>query len=103
MATSDLVGVVIGGAIGLTGSIFPYLYDKRRARNSARAVAHAYISGTLKMEEIRKHSHLYERNIQILEAGTSQSLMKIIGAEDLSPDAEIQKALISQLGLLEPD
>jgi hypothetical protein len=103
MAANELIGVVIGGAIGLAGSILPHLYEKRRARKSARAMAYAYISGILRMEEIRKHGSLYEKNIVLLEAGTTQSLMKIVGADDFAPDAEIQKALINQLGLLEPD
>jgi hypothetical protein len=102
MNGSGLIGVVIGGVIGIAGSFLPHLYEKQRARKSARAVARAYVSGILKMEEIRKHSSLYERNVEALEAGTSQSLMKIFGAEEASPDLEIQKALINQLGLLEP-
>jgi|HubBroStandDraft_4_1064222.scaffolds.fasta_scaffold437612_1 hypothetical protein len=101
MAVSDLVGVVIGGLIGLAGSIVPHLWEKRRARKSARAIARAYVSGILKMEEIRQHGSLYQQNIATLRAGTSQSLMKIFGAED-SRD-ELQSALVGQVGLLEPD
>jgi hypothetical protein len=101
MAVSDLVGVVIGGLIGLAGSIVPHLWKKRRARKSARAIARAYVSGILKMEEIRQHGSLYQQNIATLRAGPSQSLMKIFGAED-SRD-ELQSALVGQVGLLEPD
>lgn len=102
MEAGNLVGVVIGGLIGLAGSFIPYWWDRRRARKSAQAVAGAYISGILKMEEIRQHGSLYQQNLDALRAGTSQSLMKIFGAEDY-PNDELQKALISQIGLLAPD
>jgi hypothetical protein len=101
MAASELIGVVIGGVIGLTGSILPHLYEKYRARKSARAMAFAYVSGILRMEEIRQHGSLYQQNLDGLRSGASQSLMKIFGAED-SRD-EFQSALIGQVGLLEPD
>jgi hypothetical protein len=102
MEASGLVGVVIGGLIGLAGSIAPHLWEKRRARQSAQALAYAYISGILKMEEVRQHGSLYAQNLAGLRSGASQSLMKIFGAEDY-PNDPIQKVLIDQIGLLEPD
>jgi hypothetical protein len=101
MAVPNLVGVVVGGLIGLAGSFIPHWYEKRRARLSARAFARAYISGILKLEEIRKHGSLYQQNIESLKADSSGSLMKIFGAEELS-DTEIQKSITAQLGFIEP-
>jgi len=100
MAASELIGVVIGGVIGLTGAILPHFYEKRRARKAARAMALAYVSGILKMAEIRQHGSLYQQNLDGLRSGNPH-LMKIFGAED-SRD-EFQSALIGQVGLLEPD
>jgi hypothetical protein len=102
MAVSDLAGVIIGGLIGLAGSVIPHFWEKRRAQKSARAIAGAYLSGILKMEEVRQHGSLYRQNLAALRAGASQSLLKIFGAEDY-PNDELQTALIGQIGLLEPD
>jgi len=102
MAVSNLVGVVVGGLIGLAGYFIPHWYEKRRARLSARALARTYVSGILKMEEIRKHGSLHQLNIESLKANPSESLMKIFGADEIS-DAELQKSIITQLGFLEPD
>ena len=38
MAVNDLWGVVVGGVIGLAGSVVPYLWQQWRLRLSARAV-----------------------------------------------------------------
>lgn len=97
----NLLSVIVGGLIGVAGSIVPHLWERRRARKSARAMLSAYISGILRMEQIRQHGSLYEQNLAVLRAGTSQSLMKIFGTE--GERDELQSALISQLGFLEPD
>jgi hypothetical protein len=100
MGLGDLLGVLIGGFIGLAGSIVPYLWEKRRARKSARAMLRAYVSGILSMEQIRHYGSLYRQNLATLKSG-NPLLMKIFGAEDVRD--ELQSALIGQLGYLEPD
>src|ERR1700685_2800818 len=100
MAASELIGVVIGGGIGLTCSGPTHLYEKDRVRKSASTKAFAYVSGVLRMEEIRQHGSLYQQNLAGLRSGTPH-LMKILGAEDARD--EFQSALIGQVGLLEPD
>lgn len=103
-AASDLVGiggVIIGGVIGVAGSFVPHWWERRRTQKSAEALARAYISGILRLEEIRQHSLLYEQCLAGLRSGASQSMMKIFGAEDA--DDPIQQALIGQIGLLKPD
>jgi hypothetical protein len=101
MAATELVGVVIGGVLGLAGSFIPQWWDKRRARQSAQAICRAYIAGILKMDEIRHHGELYEKNLADLRSGATQSMMRIYGAENNKD--EMQSALIGQVGLLSPD
>ena len=86
----------------LAGSLLPQFWERRRAKASARAMARAYISGILKMEEVRNHSRLYHVAIDALRAGVQNSLPRITGAEDY-PNDEVRKALISQLGLFGPE
>jgi hypothetical protein len=102
MAGGDLIGVIVGGVIGLAGSFVPHLWERRRARVSARALARAYISGILRMEEIRQHGSLYQKNMEALQSGATEQLMQIFGSEDDQSD-ELQKTLIGQVGLLKPD
>jgi hypothetical protein len=104
MAGSDLVGligVIVGGVIGVAGSFVPHWWERRRAQKSAQALARAYLSGILRMEEVRRHSLLYEQCLAGLLSGTSQAVMQIFGAEDAGDP--IQQALIGQIGLLKPD
>lgn len=101
MAATELIGVGIGGLLGLAGSVIPQFWDKRRARLSARAICRAYVAGILRMDEIRRHGELYEKNLADLRSGATQSMMKIYGAEDTKD--EMQSALIGYVGLLSPD
>jgi hypothetical protein len=105
MAASDLVGligVIVGGVIGVAGSFVPHWWERRRTQKSAQALARAYISGVLRMEEIRQHVSLYQVTLASLQSGASpKPLMQIVGAEDA--DDPIQRALIGQIGLLKPD
>jgi hypothetical protein len=101
MAVNDLWGVVVGGVIGLAGSVVPYLWQQRRLRLSARALVRAYIAGILSMEAIRQHGDLYQQNLDQLRSGATQSLMKIYGADDTRD--ELQSTLIGQLAYLEPN
>jgi hypothetical protein len=105
MAVDGVLGVIVGGVIGITGSIaasfIPQILTQRRAKASANAITRAYIQGVLRMEEVRRHSALYQNNLNALRAGTTTNLLRIYGAEDLSD--ELQKALIGHVGLLEPD
>jgi hypothetical protein len=94
----NLLGVVVGGVIGIAGSLLPHVWELRRARVSARAMARAYVSGILKMEEVRQHGALYRTALAGLQAGQPQSLPRVYGAEDT--DDELQKQLINHLGHL---
>ena len=81
MVASDLVGVIIGGVIGVVGSFVPHWWERRRAQKSAQAIARAYISGILRMEEIRQHGSLYEKTLVHLRHGVSpRPLMRIVRA-----------------------
>jgi|HubBroStandDraft_6_1064221.scaffolds.fasta_scaffold74300_3 hypothetical protein len=101
MAATELIGVVIGGLLGLAGSVIPQFWDKRRARQSAKAICRAYVAGILRMDEIRHHGELYKKNLADLRSGATQSMMVIYGAEDTND--EMQSALIGHVGLLSPD
>jgi hypothetical protein len=101
MGGSDLIAVIVGGAIGIAGSIVPHLWTQSRARASARATARAYVSAILEMEKIRQHGASYRASLNALRSGSSQSLLRIFGSEDEHPDAETQKALVGQLGFLD--
>lgn len=103
MDASNLIGVVIGGLIGLAGSMVPHFWERRRTKKSARAVARAYVSGILRMEEIRDHTSWYEQHIAVLRNlhGGPDPMMTILGAEE-GHDV-LQPAVIAQLGFLEPD
>jgi hypothetical protein len=103
MAGTDLWGVVVGGVIGIAGSIIPHLWAQSRARASARASARAYVSAILEMEKIRQHGANYRAALNALRAGSAQSVPRIYGAEDYRPDDETQKALLTQLGFLDAD
>jgi hypothetical protein len=102
MAGSDLLAVIIGGAIGIAGSIVPHLLTQSRARASARASVRAYVSAILKMEEVRQHGTAYRQAVSDLRSGSLQSLPRLFGAEDWAID-ETQKALTNQIGLLGAD
>lgn len=99
--TSNLLGVIIGGVIGVAGSIVPHLWEQRRARRSTRAMLRAYISGILRMDDVRQHVSLCEQNIAALKAGATKEIMKIFGAENQQD--EFQSVIISRLGFLEPN
>jgi hypothetical protein len=103
MAVSDLLGVIVGGVIGLAGSMLPHIWEQRRAGASARAVARAYVSGVLRMYEFRQHSELYREALQALRSGNHQALPRIYGAEHYPNNDQMQTALINQLGSLEPE
>jgi hypothetical protein len=103
MAESDLLPVIVGGAIGLAGSWFPHFWKQRRAKASARAVARAYISGILKMEEVLRYSELFRKAQQDLQSGNPQALPRIYGAEHYPNNDPTRTALINQLGLLKPE
>ena len=61
-----------------------------------------YVSGILRMEEVRQHVALYDLTVVSLRSGVSpKPLMNIFGAEDAN-DA-IQEVVISQISLLKPD
>jgi|ERR1700730_3598108 hypothetical protein len=92
---------LLGGILGLTGSFIPHYWERRRAKASAAALTRAYISGILEMETIRNHSALYEQNLAALRTGATTSVMKIYGSEDIID--EMQKIIMPQIGLLEPD
>src|SRR6476619_7233726 len=101
MAGSNPIAVIVGGVIGIAGSIVPHLWTQSRARASARASARAYVSAILEMEKIRQHGAVYRAALDALRSGNPQSLPRIFGSEDERPDAEIQKTLVGQLGFLD--
>jgi hypothetical protein len=103
MGGSDLIAVIVGGAIGIAGSIVPHLWTQSRARASARASARAFVSAILEMEKIRQHGATYRTALNALRLGSPQSLPRIYGAEDSRPDDETQKVLLGQLGFLDAD
>jgi hypothetical protein len=103
--TAELLGVIVGGVIGITGSIaasfIPQMLTQRRAKAAAKAITRAYILGILRMEEIRRHGEAYKNNLNALRAGTTTDLLRIYGAEDMSDD--LQKSLIAHVVLLQLD
>ena len=105
MAADGLLGVIVGGVIGIAGAIasglIPQLLAQRRAKASARAITRAYVSGILKMEEVRQHGKLYRDNLAALREEATSGLLRIFGVEDTSD--ELQRSLIDHLGLLAPD
>src|SRR5215471_13877304 len=96
----DLIGVMVGGAIGLAGSFLPHLWERRRSKSAASAILLAYISGILHMERIRKHGDLYRRNLDDLRSGKTTHLFRVFGSEDA--DDPLQKALLGHVGFLPP-
>jgi hypothetical protein len=102
---ADFLGVIVGGVIGITGSIaatiIPQILTRRRAKASAKAITRAYILGILRIEEVRQQGALYQNNLTALRAGITNDLFRIYGAEDMSDD--FQRSLIEHVALLEPD
>jgi hypothetical protein len=102
--SSSLIGMVITGLIGILGSLLgsltPHLWQRRRERSSARAITQAYISGILRMEQIRDRVSWYEGYIAAIQAGGNPAA-KTPGSED--DDDLLQPTVIAQIGLLEPD
>jgi hypothetical protein len=103
MAGTDFVGVLIGGIIGIAGSVVPQWWGQRQARASAHAAVLAYISAVLKIEEIRQHATLYRNCLTALRAGQHEPLPRIFGAEDYTDADEMQKAIVGKIGLLSAD
>ena len=102
-AALSVIGVCVGGLIGVAGSLLPFIYQRSEARRSSRALTAAYVSGILRMEEVRKRADLYRRTIESIRSGNSR-LAKIFGAENATAvDQDIQKEILRQLGLLPPD
>jgi hypothetical protein len=105
MAGGDLLGVLLGGAIGVAGSWVPHWWQQRRAKASARALAGAYISGILEIMARRQHAEHYRKNLDNLRSGATTSFYKIYGMKDpnsLYTD-KLDEAIIAQIGYLEPD
>jgi hypothetical protein len=88
MAGSDLLAVIIGGAIGIAGSIVPHLLTQSRARASARASVRTYVSAILKMEEVRlyhrRDGKVFKENDDLL-AATRYAVMMLRFAETTQP------------------
>jgi hypothetical protein len=103
MASTDFVGVLIGGLIGIAGSVVPQWWGQRQARASAHAAVLSYISAVLKIEEIRQHATLYRNCLTALRAGQHEPLPRIFGAEDYAGPDDMQKAILSNVGLLAAD
>jgi hypothetical protein len=102
-AALSVIGVCVGGLIGLAGSFVPLIYQRNAARRSSRALTAAYVSGILRMEEIRNRADQYRRTIESIRAGTPR-FAKIFGTENATlVDQDIQKEILRQLGLLPPD
>jgi hypothetical protein len=93
-----MLGTAIGGVIGVLGSLGPHLWQRQRNKESARAITRAYISGIIRMEEIRDHASWYKQQIQAVQSG-AQPVLKILGAEE-ERDA-LQPTVIAQIGFLE--
>jgi hypothetical protein len=102
--SSSLIGMVITGLIGILGSLLgsltPHLWQRRRDRSAARAITRAYISGILRMEEVRNHVSWYQGHISAIQTGGNPA-PNILGAED--DNDLLQPTVIAQIGLLEPD
>ena len=102
-AALSVLGVCVGGLIGLAGSFLPLIYQRNSARGSSRALTAAYVSGVLRMEEIRNRADQYRGTIESIRSGNPR-LAKIFGAENATlADRDIQKEILRQLGLLPSD
>jgi hypothetical protein len=102
-AALSVISVCVGGLIGLAGSLLPLIYQKTAAKSSSRALTAAYVSGILRMEEIRNRAEQYRRTIASIRSGTPR-FEKIFGAENATlVDQDIQREILKQLGLLPPD
>jgi hypothetical protein len=94
-----LAGVIIGGVIGVAGSLIPQVWQTYRARKSARAIARAYISGILNMCDVRGYDAVFKKHLADLKDG-NKPVMKMFGGKDAD---ELQTVLMAQVGLLDPD
>ena len=102
-AALSVIGVCVGGLIGVTGSLLPFVFQRNAAKRSSRALTAAYVSGILRMEEIRNRTEQYRRTIESIRSGTPR-FAKIFGAENATlVDQDIQREILKQLGLLPPD
>jgi hypothetical protein len=99
--TAMMVGGVVGGAIGIFGSLAtslaPHLLQRYRDAKASRAITRAYISGILHTEEIRDRAHWYEGLISVIEAGENPA-MKILGAENADMNDFLRPTVIAGLG-----
>jgi hypothetical protein len=99
-----LIGVIVGGGVALAAFMLPHWWEQRRAQAHARAMAFAYVSGVLKMDERRQHGELLHRPVlEALKAGASATMPQIFGSEICPNQTDMQKALIGRLGQLRPD
>jgi hypothetical protein len=64
-----LIGVIVGGAIGLLGSLFAAGLTARRERQKAEALVRAYLIGILEITEAREHVKLARHVIACWRAG----------------------------------
>jgi hypothetical protein len=107
MAVHDfigLIGVIVGGGVAIAASILPRRLEQKRAQVHARAMAFAYVSAVLRMDERRQHGELLNRPVlEALKAGASATMPQIFGAEVYPRQTEMLPALIEQLSWLEPD
>jgi hypothetical protein len=100
MSASDsagLIGVIVGGVIGVAGSLIPQLWNTHRAQKAARGIARAYISGML--NNIRGLDDTLKEYLVKLNKDDTAT-MKMFGGR--APD-ELQKVLFAHVGLLDPD
>jgi hypothetical protein len=102
-AALSVIGVCVGGLIGVAGSLLPFVFQRNAAKRSSGALAAAYVSGVLRMEEIRNRADQYRRTLESIRSGNPR-FAKIFGAENATlADRDIQREILRQLGLLPPD
>jgi hypothetical protein len=88
---ADLLSVIIGGAIALSGSFGAKVWEERRERAALRAAFKAEISTLLRMAAARGHDRLFRAAVELWERKGVEQTIVVFGAEDLPIDPVFSK------------